>query len=90
MASAEQESNVHLNVSAANRFIAGALGGEEGKALKDENAKLKNKDTDNKGSKGSKKSPKKTSETPGSSTKKRSVNADGSSTPSKKSKKKAN
>ena len=30
----EKESNTQLNVSAANRFIAAALGGEEGDALK--------------------------------------------------------
>lgn len=36
----KQESNINLNVQAANRFIAAALGGEEADALKQENKKL--------------------------------------------------
>ena len=40
---AVQDDNTKLNVTAANRFIAAALGGEEGTALKEENKRLAEK-----------------------------------------------
>ena len=68
---AEQKANAHLNVAAANRFIAAALGGEDGSAVTKESEKHAEGDTaansaDAKETPGSnkKKKSKKTSSTP--------------------------